>query len=141
MKMKTIRCFNLDDSIHSTQRVAPAATFDSGADAASKQLRDAATPPPQVKVTALTTDRLAAAQAMTLLMRLDRKLKEARADFNQDRFRRVMHARSRAVLRLQRRWKMTEPAPAIPLGDLCRQYHANIERYLRMPPTYADRRT
>src|SRR5438270_755011 len=43
---------------------------------------------------ALTGERLLATQAMRLLMRLDRELLEARAQWNQDWFRRIMHARS-----------------------------------------------
>ena len=50
-------------------------------------------------------DRLLAAEAMQLFIRLDRGLMEARAQWNQDWFRRVMHARSKAVSRLRRRWQ------------------------------------
>src|SRR5260370_26510032 len=50
-------------------------------------------------------DRSLAFEAMTLLMRLDRELREARADWNQDRFRRLMRLRSSAVSRLRRRWE------------------------------------
>jgi hypothetical protein len=78
----------------------------------------------------LTGERLLAAQALQLLMRLDGELREARADWNQDRFRRVMKARSKAVLRVRRRWTCLDPAPAIGLGKLRRRYHVNLARYL-----------
>ena len=78
----------------------------------------------------LSGDRLLAAQALQLLMRLDRELREARADWNQDRFRRLMKARVKAVTRVRRRWDHLNPAPTVPLGKLRRRYHANLEGYL-----------
>ena len=78
----------------------------------------------------LSGERLLVAEALQLLMRLDQELKEARADWNQDRFRRVMRARSKAVSRVRRRWNSLNPAPAIALGKLCRHYHANLAGYL-----------
>jgi hypothetical protein len=78
----------------------------------------------------LRGDRLLAAQALQLLVRLDRELREARADWNQDRFRRVMRARSKAVLRVRRRWNCLNPTPALSLGKLQRRYHANLAGYL-----------
>lgn len=78
----------------------------------------------------LIGDRLLAAQAMQLLMRLDKDLMEARARWNQDWFRRVMRTRQRAALRLQRRWKAINPPPKIALGKLRRRFHANIAMYL-----------
>jgi hypothetical protein len=78
----------------------------------------------------LSGEQLLAAQALQLLMRLDQELREARADWNQDRFRRVMRARSKAVSRVRRRWSSLTPAPAIALGKLRRRYHANLARYL-----------
>ena len=77
---------------------------------------------------AVKTDegRLLGAQALRVAMRLDRELREARADWNQDRFRRVMHARSKAVARLFRRWAAIDPPPAIPLGKWRSRYHANL---------------
>lgn len=86
----------------------------------------------------LSGERLLAAQAMRLLMRLDSNLREARARFNQDWFRRLMRVRSKAASRLARRWQTVDPAPAIPLGDIRRRYHANIARYRYKP---ADART
>jgi len=77
-----------------------------------------------------TGERLLAVQAMQLLMRLDSELLEARAQWNQDWFRRVMRVRTRAVLRLRRRWAKLHPTPAIPLGGLKRRYHANLAGYL-----------
>jgi hypothetical protein len=77
--------------------------------------------------------RLLAYQAMHLLIRLDIELRYARADFNEDRFRRIMQARSRAVLRVRRRWRMLNPQPQVPLGSLRRRYHANVLRYLYEP--------
>ncbi len=78
----------------------------------------------------LARERLLAVQALQLLMRLDRELKVARADWNQDRFRRVMQARAKAVSRVRRRWDRLNPAPAIALGKLRRCYHANLAGYL-----------
>src|SRR5262245_30346448 len=54
-------------------------------------------------------------QAMLLFLSLDRELREARASWNQDRFRRVMRARSGIVARLKRRWAKINPPPQIPL--------------------------
>ena len=79
---------------------------------------------------ALSGERLLAAQALQLLMNLDWELREARADWNQDRFRRVMKARSKALSRVRRRWNSVNPAPAIGLGKLRRRYHANLSSYL-----------
>ena len=87
----------------------------------------------EARPTTLTGDRLLAVEALQLLMRLDRDLREARAQWNQDWFRRVMHARSKAVLRLKRRWKTIDPPPAVPLGSLTRRYHANLAEYLYQP--------
>jgi hypothetical protein len=78
----------------------------------------------------LSGERFLAAQALQLLMRLDRELREARAEWNQDRFRRVMRARSKAVARVRRRWDFLDPAPSIALGKLRRRYHANVAGYL-----------
>jgi hypothetical protein len=82
---------------------------------------------------ALIGERLLAYQAMWLLMRLDTEMRCARADFNDDRFRRIMQARSKAVVRLRRRWAMLNPQPQIALGSLHRRYHANLARYLHQP--------
>jgi hypothetical protein len=84
----------------------------------------------------LSGGHLLVAQALQLLMRLDRQLREARADWNQDRFRRIMRARSKAVTRVRRRWDCLHPACAIALGKLRRGYHANLAGYL-----YAARET
>src|SRR5258707_623442 len=78
----------------------------------------------------LPPDRELAAQAMTHLMRIESEVREARADWNQDRFRRLMRLRPRAVARLRRRWERLNPSPRIPLGSLRRRYHANLSRYL-----------
>jgi len=78
----------------------------------------------------LSGERLLAAQALRLLMRLDSELREARAVWNQDRFRRVMQARSQAASRVLRRWTSVNPPPAISLGSLRRRYHANLAGYL-----------
>jgi hypothetical protein len=78
----------------------------------------------------LSGERLLARHALQLLVRLDQALREARADWNQDRFRRVMKARSRAVTRVRRRWDRLDPVPAIGLGKLRRRYHANLAGYL-----------
>jgi hypothetical protein len=78
----------------------------------------------------LKPDRKLAFEAMTLLMRLDRELREARADWNQDWFRRLMRLRPRVVARVRRRWEILTPPPAIPLGTLRRRYHANLADHL-----------
>ena len=68
-------------------------------------------------------------QALQLLIRLDKDLREARAQFNQDWFRRVMRARPKAVSRLRRRWTNISPPPRIRVGNLRRRYHANLAKY------------
>jgi hypothetical protein len=78
----------------------------------------------------LTGSHLLTFEAMHLLISLDRDLREARAQWNQDWFRRLMRIRSKAVARLRRRWAKLDPPPAIPLGTLKRRYHANLARYL-----------
>lgn len=78
----------------------------------------------------LPPDRKLAAQAITLLMQLESEMRDARADWNQDRFRRLMRLRPKAVNRLRRRWKRLNPSPRIPLGSLRRRYHANLACYL-----------
>ncbi len=78
----------------------------------------------------LPPDRKLAAQAMTLLMRIESEVREARAEWNQDRFRRLMRLRPKAVTRLRRRWERLNPQPRIPLGSLRRRYHANLSCYL-----------
>ena len=77
----------------------------------------------------LTGGRLLTYEAMYLLISLDRDLREARAQWNQDWFRRLMRIRPRAVARLRRRWAKLDPPPAIPLGVLRRRYHANLAKY------------
>ena len=77
---------------------------------------------------ALTGDHLLAVEGMRLLIRLDGNLLEARAQWNQDWFRRIMRIRPKAVSRLRRRWAKL-PTPAIPLGSLKRRYHANLAGY------------
>jgi hypothetical protein len=78
----------------------------------------------------LTGDQLLATEAMHLLMRIDGDIRDARAQWNQDWFRRLMRIRPKAVSRLRRRWAKLDPPPAIPLGTLKRRYHANLSRYL-----------
>lgn len=78
----------------------------------------------------LPGEKLLAAEAVALLIRLDRDLREARAQFNQDWFRRIMRARPKAVSRLRRRWAKISPSPQIPLASLRRRYHANLAKYL-----------
>ena len=78
----------------------------------------------------LTGSRLLTFEAMHLLISLDRDLREARAQWNQDWFRRLMRIRPKAVSRLRRRSAKLDPPPAIPLGTLKRRYHANLSKYL-----------
>ena len=78
----------------------------------------------------LTESHLLTFEAMHLLISLDRDLREARAQWNQDWFRRLMRIRPKAVSRLRRRWAKLDPPPAIPLGRLRRRYHANLAKYL-----------
>lgn len=78
----------------------------------------------------LTADRLLVFEAMRLLIRLDWLLREARADWNQDRFRRVMRLRTKAAARVRRRWSELNPTPGICLGSLRRRYHANLAGFL-----------
>jgi hypothetical protein len=85
----------------------------------------------QIPPIILTGERLLAAQAMQLLMRLDGDLREARAQWNQDWFRRLMRIRPKVVVRLHRRWAKVDPTPTIPLGGLRRRYHANLARYTK----------
>ncbi len=82
---------------------------------------------------ALVGDRLLAFQALQLLMRLDRDLLEARAQWNQDWLRRLMRIRPRAIRRLSRRWERLTPTPSLRLGTLRRRYHANLACYLYDP--------
>ncbi|MGH9961578.1 MAG: hypothetical protein ACREBC_31380, partial [Pyrinomonadaceae bacterium] len=83
-------------------------------------------PPPEP----LPPERKLAFEAMTLFLRIESEIREARADWNQDRFRRLMRLRPRAVSRLRRRWERLNPQPRIPLGSLRRRYHANLAGYL-----------
>jgi hypothetical protein len=78
----------------------------------------------------LTGGHLLTFEAMHLLISLDRDLREARAQWNQDWFRRLMRIRPKAVSRLRRRWAKLDPPPAITLGTLKRRYHANLSKYL-----------
>ena len=78
----------------------------------------------------LPLNRELSVQAMSLLLSIDSGLREARADWNEDRFRRLMRLRPRAVRRLHRRWDKLDCQPVMPLGSLRRRYHANIAGYL-----------
>jgi len=81
----------------------------------------------------LSGERLLTEQALRLVMVLDAELRTARADWNQDRFRRVMVTRHKAVLRVFRRWSQLNPQPSVALGNLRRRYHANLSGYLYHP--------
>ena len=78
----------------------------------------------------LSADRELAVEAMTLFLRIESQVREARAEWNQDRFRRVMHLRPRVVSRLRRRWERLDPQPRIALGSLRRRFHASLSGYL-----------
>ena len=84
---------------------------------------------PATKVS-LTGDPLLVFEATRLLIRLDEMLREARADWNQDRFRRLMRLRTRTAARLRRRWAKLDRPPVVVLGALRRRYHANLACYL-----------
>src|SRR5215471_13880202 len=79
----------------------------------------------------LPRDRQLAVEAMYLYMRIDNEFRAARAEWNQDRFRRLMRLRQRVVDRLRRRWEILNPQPRIPLGALRRRYHPNLAGHLR----------
>ena len=85
---------------------------------------------PDADSVVLTGGRLLTYEAMHLLISLDRDLREARAQWNQDWFRRLMRTRPKAVSRLRRRWAKLTPPPAIPLGTLKSRSHANLTRHL-----------
>jgi len=85
---------------------------------------------PDADSVVLTGSHLLTFEAMHLLISLDRDLREAGAQWNQDWFRRLMRIRPKAVSRLRRRWAKLDPPPAIPLGRLRRRYHANLAKYL-----------
>ncbi|HYW74194.1 MAG TPA: hypothetical protein VE961_24435, partial [Pyrinomonadaceae bacterium] len=78
----------------------------------------------------LSPERELTAEAIRLLVQVDEALFEARADWHEDRFRRLMRLRPRAVKRLRRRWEKLDPKPVQVLGSLRRRYHANIAGYL-----------
>src|SRR5713226_3542244 len=78
----------------------------------------------------LKPDRKLAFEAMTLFMLIESEVREARAEWNPDRFRRLMRLRPKVVARLRRRWEKLNPLPLIPLGSLRRRYHANIAGHL-----------
>lgn len=78
----------------------------------------------------LTESRLVA-ESLQLLFRLDRDLRDARAQWNYDWFRRVMRIRARAVRRVKRRCQKLPTVPTIALGGLARRYHSNLAKYLR----------
>jgi hypothetical protein len=88
----------------------------------------------EIQPIVLTGERLLAAEAMYLLMRVDREILKARAQWNQDWFRRLMRIRRITVLRLRRRWAKLDPPPANPLGTLKRRHHANLAKYLNQAP-------
>ena len=88
---------------------------------------------PDTELVVLTGSRLLAFEAMHLLISLDRDLRDARAQWNQDWLRRLMRIRRKAVSRLRRRWAKLDPPPTIPLGTLRRRYHANLAKYLYQP--------
>ena len=81
-------------------------------------------------VSRLSREGLLAFEAMRLLIHLDSELLEARTQWNQDWFRRIMRIRRRAASRLRRRWANLNPTPAVRLGNLRRRYHANLAGYL-----------
>jgi hypothetical protein len=117
-----------------------AAAFSTSAESITPPNEDAMQEPASVRASShvlpdadsvvLTGGRLLTFEAMNLLISLDRDLREARAQWNQAWFRRLMRIRRKAVSRLRRRWGKLDTPPAIPLGTLKRRYHANLARYL-----------
>ena len=87
-------------------------------------------PIPTTTLFPLSRDRKLTLEALSLLMHLDGEITAARADWNQDRFRRLMRLRPKAVTRIRRRWEKLNPSPSIRLDTLRRRYHANLARYL-----------
>jgi len=118
--------------LNSTESVAPSNT-DAMHERASVQASSSRVLLPDADSVVFTGDRLLTFEAMHLLISIDRNLQEARAQWNQDWFRRLMRIRLKAVVRLRRRWANLDPPPAIPLGTLRRQYHANLAKYLYQP--------
>jgi hypothetical protein len=80
-----------------------------------------------------TPDRKLVVEAMTLFMRIESEVRQARAEWNPDRFRRLMRLRPKAVTRLRRRWERLNPQPRILLGSLRRRYHANLAGHFYKP--------
>jgi hypothetical protein len=111
-----------------TESIAPP-NEDAMQESASVQARSGAFLPDADSVV-LTGNHLLTLEAMHLLISLDSDLREARAQWNQDWFRRLMRIRPKAVSRLRRRWAKLDPPPAIPLGTLKRRYHSNLSKYL-----------
>lgn len=70
-------------------------------------------------------DRLLAAEAMQLLIRVDQDLREAGAQLNKDWVRRLMRTRPKVVKRLRRRWAMVSGPRLIALGKLRRHFDSN----------------
>lgn len=65
----------------------------------------------EVRPFLLLGEKFLGAQAMRLLMRVDREMAEARAQVNQDWVWRLMRARAKAASRLRRRWAKINPPP------------------------------
>jgi len=108
--------------------ISPHNTITNPVSAASETYVRSATEVSQLEAGTMSSERHLVVQAMGLLIRLDRDLRQARAQFNQDWFRRLMRIRRPVVFRLRRRCEKIEPL--IPLGNLRRRYHANLARYL-----------
>jgi hypothetical protein len=79
----------------------------------------------------VSQEHLLAVQALQLVMRVDRDLREARAQWNQDWFRRLMRLRRKVIRRLHRRLFLFAARRKSIIGLLRRRYHPNIAMHHR----------
>ena len=75
---------------------------------------------PTVERASHAPERRAVASAMTLHMRLSKRLVEAVADRDHNAYRRTLRLFRRAARRLERRYNAVTPRPKAPLGNIHR---------------------